>query len=95
MMSPASPPGPALGPALREGLKPGPGPSPTFKARAQPGLVFLGPDPSLSKIMDEFELYPSLLLSIPHFSAHYELYGSHIVLSRIRIGRDLQVILFS
>ena len=45
--SPASPPGPALGPAMREGLKPGPGPSPTFKARARPGLVFLGPDPSL------------------------------------------------
>ena len=45
--------------------------------------------------MDEFELYPSLLLFIPHFSADYELYGSHIVLSRIRIGRDLQVILFS
>ena len=50
MLSPASPPGPALGPALREGLKPGPGPSPTFKARARPGLVFLGPDPSL--VMD-------------------------------------------
>ena len=48
MLSPASPPGPALGPALREGLKPGPGPSSTFKARAQPGLDFLGPDPSLS-----------------------------------------------
>ena len=47
MLSPASPPGPALGPALREGLKPGPGPSPTFKARARPELVFLGPDPSL------------------------------------------------
>ena len=47
MLSPASPPGPALGPALREGLKLGPGPSPTFKARARPKLVFLGPDPSL------------------------------------------------
>ena len=47
MLSPASPPGPALGPALREGLKLGPGPSPTFKARARPELVFLGPDPSL------------------------------------------------
>ena len=47
MLSPASPPGPALGPVLREGLKPGPGPSPTFKARARPELVFLGPDPSL------------------------------------------------
>ena len=30
-----------------EGLKPGHGLSPTFKARARPGLVFLGPDPSL------------------------------------------------
>ena len=49
MLSPASPPGPALGPALREGLKLGPGPSPTFKARARPELVFLGPDPSLDK----------------------------------------------
>ena len=48
MLSPASPPGPALGPALREGLKLGPGPSPTFKARARPELVFLGPDPSLA-----------------------------------------------
>ncbi len=47
MLSPASPPGPALGPVLREGLKPGLGPSPTFKARARPELVFLGPDPSL------------------------------------------------
>ena len=33
-------PGPARGPASREGLKPGPGPGPTFKARALP-------DPSL------------------------------------------------
>ena len=49
MLSPASPPGPALGPALREGLKLGPGPSPTFKARARPGPVFLGPDPSLPR----------------------------------------------
>ena len=48
MLSPASPPGPALGPALREGLKPGPGPSLTLKARARPGLDFLGPDPSLA-----------------------------------------------
>ena len=47
MLSPASPPGLALGPALREGLKPGTGPSPTFKALARPGPVFLGPDPSL------------------------------------------------
>ena len=47
MQSPGSPPGPALGPALREGLKLGPGPSPIFKARARPELVFLGPDPSL------------------------------------------------
>ena len=54
MLSPASPPGPALGPALREGLKLGPGPSPTFKARAWPELVFLGPDPSLSGL----HLYP-------------------------------------
>ena len=51
MLSPASPPGPALGPALREGLKLGPGPSPTFKARARPELVFLGPDPSLDAIV--------------------------------------------
>ena len=40
-------PGPAQGPASREGLKPGPGPGPTFKARARPGPVLLGPDPSL------------------------------------------------
>ena len=34
------------------------------------------------------KLSSSLLLFIPHFSVHYELvYGSHIVLSRIRIGR--------
>ena len=51
MLSPASPPGPALGPALREGLKLGPGPSPTFKARARPELVFLGPDPSLLLVL--------------------------------------------
>ena len=70
MLSPASPPGPALGPALREGLKPGPGPSPTFKARARPGLDFLGPDPSLTK---KVALYSSRLiydfriqLSSPH-----------------------------
>ena len=49
-LSPASPPGPARGPALREGLKPGPGPSLTFKAWARPGLDFLGPDPSLIAI---------------------------------------------
>ena len=49
MLSPASQPDPALGPALREGLKLGPGPSPTFKARARPELVFLGPDPSLTE----------------------------------------------
>ena len=55
MLSPASPPGPALGPALREGLKPGPGPSPTFKARARPELVFLGPDPSLHKMIENDE----------------------------------------
>ena len=54
MLSPASPPGPALGPALREGLKLGPGPSPTFKARARPELVFLGPDPSLLKSILNF-----------------------------------------
>ena len=47
-LSPASPPGPARGPALREGLKLGPGPSLTFKAWARPRLDFLGPDPSLS-----------------------------------------------
>ena len=53
MLSPASPPGPALGPALREGLKPGPGPSPTFKARARPELDFLGPDPSLGTVVED------------------------------------------
>ena len=47
-------PGPARGPASREGLKPGPGPGPTFKARARPGPVLLGPDPSLS-VMGSFD----------------------------------------
>ena len=47
MLSPASPPGPALGPAFREGLKLEPGLSLTFKAWARPGLDFLGLDPSL------------------------------------------------
>ena len=44
---PASPSSPALGSALREGLKPGPGPSPTFKARARARLFRARPITSL------------------------------------------------
>ena len=65
MLSPARPPGPALGPALREGLKLGPGPGPTFKAQAQPGLVFLKPNPSLVDLnVDNFELWMTVMLAV-------------------------------
>ena len=58
-------PGPARGPASREGLKPGPGPGPTFKAR--PGPVLLGPDPSLLP-MSSFTL--QIFAYVSHFDTH-------------------------
>ena len=70
MLSPASPPGPALGPALREGLKLGPGPSPTFKARARPELVFLGPDPSLAVLLVSTHIVYKCNVILPKTGMH-------------------------
>ena len=46
------------------GIQARPSPSPTFKARARPGLDFIGPDPSLTTTRLEFiKVYLLLLIS--------------------------------